>query len=151
MLKVNERPDSGQIESIVHLVDATATILPLYSWPVQAGFPSPADDYLEEPLDLGKRLIKHPTATFLVKVRGDSMLNAGIKPGNILVVDRSRKPCNGHVVIAVVNGEFTVKRLKLKANKIFLEPENDNYLPIEIEEKDDTYIWGVVTSCIQEF
>lgn len=139
------------VDNIVRLGDTNTIPLPLYGPHVQAGFPSPADDYLEETLDLGKRLIKHPTATFLVKVKGDSMVNAGIKSGNILVVDRSIKPNNGNIVVAVVNGEFTVKRLKLKGNKILLAPESDGYSPIQIEENEDTYIWGVVTSCIHEF
>jgi DNA polymerase V len=151
MHKVNIHSLNGVISSIVPIEVMSKMFLPLYSSAVQAGFPSPADDYLEETLDLGKRLVKHPTATFLVKVKGDSMANAGIRQGDILVVDRSMKPSNGNIVVAAINGEFTVKRLKIKDNKIFLVPESNNYSPIQIEESEDTYIWGVVTSCIHEF
>jgi DNA polymerase V len=121
---------------------------PIYMVPVAAGFPSPAEDYIEGSLDLNKHLIKHPAATFFVKVTGDSMLNAGIHPDDILIVDRSIEPVNNKVVIAVLNGELTVKRLKLKNSKIFLIPENINYSPIEIDEGTDFEIWGVVTNVI---
>lgn len=122
--------------------------LPLYSTRVPAGFPSPADDYIEAKLDLNEHLIKHPAATFFVRVEGNSMIGAGIHENDILIVDRSLKPTDGKVVIAVINGELTVKRLKLAQDKIFLIPENDFFTPIEINEEMDFTIWGVVTSVI---
>lgn len=121
---------------------------PIYMVPVAAGFPSPAEDYIEGSLDLNKHLIKHPAATFFVKVTGDSMINAGIHPDDILIVDRSLEPVNNKVVIAVLNGELTVKRLKLKGKRIFLIPENSNFSPMEIDENTDFEIWGVVTNVI---
>jgi len=122
--------------------------LPLYSTRVAAGFPSPADDYIEARLDLNEHLIKHPAATFFVRVEGNSMIGAGIHENDILIVDRSIKPTDGKVVIAVINGELTVKRLKLAQNKVFLLPENDLFAAIEINEEMEFNIWGVVTNVI---
>lgn len=117
---------------------------------VAAGFPSPADDYLkaETPLDLNEHLIKHPAATFFVRVRGDSMTGCGIFPDDILIVDRSLEPAHRKVVIAVVNGELTVKRLHQAGGKVMLMPENAGYQPIVIEDEMELEIWGVVTCVI---
>lgn len=123
--------------------------LPLYETKVQAGFPSPADDHMPDRLDLNKYLIKRPAATFFIRVTGDSMINAGIKENDLLVVDKSIKPVNNKIVIAVINNEFTVKRLKIIDNEAYLFPENDNYSVIKIDEEG--YIWGVVTSVIRQF
>ena len=122
--------------------------VPLFTEQVAAGFPSPADDYLEDNLDLNKYLIKHPVATFFVRVTGDSMIGAGIHSGDILIVDRALEAANRKVVIAVVNGELTVKRLVRRHGKILLMPENKKYQPIEIKDEMDLEIWGVVTSVI---
>jgi DNA polymerase V len=124
--------------------------LPFYVAKISAGFPSPAEDFIERKLDLNEYLIKNPTATFFVKVSGHSMINAGIHDGDILVVDRSMEPVNNKIVIGVVNGEFTVKRLLKKNNKLFLMPENADYKPIEINESMDVSIWGVVTYTIRK-
>jgi len=121
---------------------------PLFGTLVPAGFPSPADDYLENQLDLNKYLIQHPAATFFVRVTGDSMIGAGIHSGDILIVDRALEPVNKKVVIAVINGELTVKRLRRQKNRLVLMPENDRYEPIFIENEMDLEIWGVVTSVI---
>ena len=118
--------------------------LPLYACSVQAGFPSPADDYIEMYLDLNSHLIPHPSATFFLKVSGDSMINIGIAEGDMLVVDRSVEARHGRIVIAAVNNELTVKRLSLQGKKIQLLPENDSYEPITITEDLDLVIWGVV-------
>jgi len=115
---------------------------------VPAGFPSPAEDYIEGKLDLNKHLIKHPAATFFVRVTGDSMINAGIHPGDILIVDRSLDPADKKVVIAVVDGELTVKRIRMIQDKIVLMPENANYEPLRIKEEMSFEIWGVVTNVI---
>jgi DNA polymerase V len=98
--------------------------------------------------DLNKQLVKHPTATFFVRVTGDSMIDAGIHSGDTLIVDRSLEPKNGSIVIAVLNGELTVKRLSKESNKLYLMPENQNYDPIEILEETQFEIWGVVTNVI---
>jgi DNA polymerase V len=117
---------------------------PLYLSPVRAGFPSPADDYIEKQLDLNEHLIKHPAATFILRATGNSMINAGIFPGDLLIVDRSIEATNNKIVVAVLNGEFTVKRLKKRQGKITLVAENPNFPPIEILEESNFEVWGVV-------
>ncbi|MBU3948160.1 MAG: translesion error-prone DNA polymerase V autoproteolytic subunit [Proteobacteria bacterium] len=134
---------------IIYIPDITTKCeRPLFMVPVTAGFPSPADDYIEGKLDLNKYLIKHPAATFFVKVAGDSMIDAGIHPGDILIVDRAIEPADKKVVIAVIEGELTVKRIRMIKGKIYLMPENENYKPIEIEKEMKFDIWGVVTNVI---
>ena len=122
--------------------------LPLYASKVQAGFPSPAEDYVEGALDLNKHLIKHKEATFFVRAAGDSMINAGIFPDDLLIVDRSLEAKSGSIVIAVLNGELTVKRLIIKPDGPILCPENPNYPCIPFTSFDDFSIWGVVTNVI---
>lgn len=129
---------------------STENRCPLYLSTVEAGFPSPAEDYVEGSLDLNEYLIKHPAATFFVRVSGDSMINAGIFPGDILIVDRSLEPVDKKIVIAVLDGELTVKRLRYRAGIPSLEPENDNYSPIRISEEMSFEIWGVVTNVIHK-
>ncbi|MFP4473444.1 MAG: LexA family protein [Candidatus Omnitrophota bacterium] len=121
---------------------------PLYLSSVEAGFPSPADDYIERSLDLNEYLIKHPAATFFVRVKGDSMTGAGILDGDILVVDRSVRPAQNRIVIAVVGGEFTVKRFRKEKGRVRLIAENPDYPDIEITPDMDFEIWGVVVSAI---
>ena len=125
----------------------------LYSSKVQAGFPSPAENHIEAKLDFNKYLIDHPAATFLTRVVGNSMINAGIYENDILVVDRSLEATDNKIVVAVVNNELTVKRLKYINGKAFLVPENDEYKSIAIEpggDSDSIYIWGVVISVIRK-
>ena len=122
--------------------------LPLYSSHVQAGIPSPADEHIEEIIDLGKHLVKHKQSTFLLKATGESMTGAGIYPGDMLVVDRAIIPTSGHIIIAALDGEFTVKRLSQIRDKVVLCAENPSYQDIEITEDMAFSIWGVVTNCI---
>jgi DNA polymerase V len=123
--------------------------LPLYSSKVAAGFPSPAEDYLAETINLNEHLIKHPAATFLVRATGDSMVNAGINENDILIVDRSITAQHGKIVIAAIDGQLTVKRLQKKSDGTpILMPENSNYSPIEVKEGSEVFIWGVVTYVI---
>lgn len=118
---------------------------------VAAGFPSPADDFLERTLDLHELLIKHPVATFFVRVVGDSMKDARIQSGDILIVDRSLEPSDGKIVVAILNGEFTVKRLKRNGKgKLLLAPENEAYPVLTIPEGSDFQVWGVVTYVIHK-
>ncbi len=132
----------------VHIPDiSTEHHQSLFESRVSAGFPSPATDYEEDKLDLNKYLIKHPAATFFVRAIGDSMIGAGIHCGDLLVVDRSIEPRDKSIVIAVVNGELTVKRIRI-GEKITLEPENENYCACEIDENADFQVWGVVTNVI---
>jgi DNA polymerase V len=121
---------------------------PLFKSGVSAGFPSPAADYEEGKLDLNKHLIRNPAATFFVRANGDSMIGAGIYTGDLLVVDRSLEPADKSVVIAVVNGELTVKRIRLRKGKIALEPENENYAACQITDCVQFEVWGVVTNVI---
>ncbi len=122
--------------------------LPVFIGRLPAGFPSPADDYIEGKLDLNRHLIKHPAATFFVRVTGDSMLEAGIHSGDILIVDRSLEATDGNVIVAALDGELTVKRLYQRAQTIRLLPENKNYQPIDIHPQQSFEIWGVVTNVI---
>ncbi len=115
-----------------------------------AGFPSPADDYIDKGLDLNDLLIKHPAATYFVRVEGDSMIDAGISEGDILIVDRAVEPKNNSIVIAVLNNEFTVKRIRFFKNKIQLIPENKIYSIIEVDENQEFEIWGTVINVIKQ-
>jgi DNA polymerase V len=136
------------LTTLIPLVSLTKRSIPLVSAKVQAGFPSPADDHLERALDLNEHLVRHPSATFFVRVQGESMRDAGINNGDILVVDRSLVAANGNIVVAMLDGEFTVKRLRKKKNGIFLEAESEGFSSIEITESCDLVIWGVVTFII---
>ena len=126
--------------------------LPLFLERIKAGFPSPAEGYLDQNLDLNQYLIENPPATFFLKVEGDSMIEAGIHSNDILVVDRSLKPQSGKIVIASVDGELTVKRLYLSADKrtVELRPENANYKIIKLNESNELDIWGVVTAVVRK-
>lgn len=124
--------------------------IPFYGCPVSAGFPSPADDYIEPTLDLNDLLIQNPVATFMVRASGDSMIPAGIFDGDVLVVDRSITAKAGRVVVAAINGELTVKRVRYQGSTMFLDPDNEIYPPIEVTEFTDLTIWGVVTNVIHK-
>jgi len=121
---------------------------PLFESRVQAGFPSPTDELCEGALDLNEYLIPHKASTFFVRVTGDSMTGVGIFPGDLLIVDRSLSPTYGKIVIAVLNGEMTVKRLEKEKDRILLCAENDDYSDIKVSEHDEFSIWGVVTNVI---
>ena len=144
------RVPSSKLNDIKSLLNNVSYLLPVYSSKVQAGFPSPADDYLEGHLDLNTQYIRNPAATFVVKATGDSMLDAGIFPNDLLLVDRSITPKDGQIVIAALNGELTVKRLSSKNDKIQLMPANPKYKPIEVKEGLELIIWGVVTLVLHE-
>ena len=117
---------------------------------VNAGFPSPADDYLDLKIDLNKELVKNPEATFLARVRGNSMINAGLNDGDVLVIDRSIEPTNNCIAVCFLDGEFTVKRLKVEADCCILLPENEDYLPIKVTSENDFIIWGIVAYLIKK-
>jgi DNA polymerase V len=125
--------------------------LPLYGSRIAAGFPSPADDHLEDALDLNEHLIQHPAATFFVRVRGDSMTGVGIHDGDLLVVDRALEPKSGAIVVAVIDGELTVKRLRIDDGRVWLMPENPAYPPLEIKEGSELVIWGVVAHSVRSY
>ena len=139
---------SASIKEIHAFTRKTTTARPLFLSGVSAGFPSPADDYLDRKLDLNEHLIKNPAATFFVRVAGDSMTGTGINDDDILIVDRSLEPVSGSIVIAVINGELAVKRLLKNNNTCQLVAENPHYPPLEISEETPLEIWGVVTYAI---
>lgn len=123
-------------------------LIPLFSEPVEAGFPSPADDYVDLEIDLNEHLIKNPAATFMVRVRGNSMVDAGIHSGDLLIIDKSLDAKDGDVVIAAVDGQFTVKRFRRSGTNLKLVAENPNQPPIVIGENTSVEIWGVVAHVI---
>jgi len=116
---------------------------------VCAGFPSPADDYLETRIDLKRELIKNPDATFVMRVQGDSMQGDGIDDGDVLIIDRSLRPRNGAVAVCYLNNAFTVKRLEMRGPRLRLLASNPDFPPIEIQEGDELSIWGIVTYVIK--
>ena len=115
---------------------------------VSAGFPSPAEDYLDISIDLNEQLIRHPTSTFILRVSGTSMTGAGIHHGDLLIVDRSLVPHPGHIVVAVLDGAFTLKRLELKHGVIYLEADPPNYASIDLRQYNNVQIWGVAVHSI---
>ncbi|MBI95760.1 peptidase S24 [bacterium] len=125
--------------------------LPFLTSMVCAGFPSPADDYIEDSLDLNKFLVKQKDSTFFMKVEGDSMKDLGIFSENILIIDRSIKKFDHKVVVVVLNGEFTVRTFVKKQGRVFLVPGNRKYKVIEIIEGMDFEVWGVVTTVLNKF
>ncbi len=133
------------------MVDNSVSMeLPFFASKISAGFPSPADDYVELKLDLNQHLIKHPAATFYVRVKGNSMIDANIHEGDILIVDRALEAKNNDIIIGVLNGEFTVKRLKKTKSGIVLNPENTEFKPIKISSDADFQIWGVISYIIHK-
>lgn len=142
------RVPETEVENVMRCIQNQFYRLPLFQNTISAGFPSPADDYMEDTLDLNELLIKHPPATFFLRVSGSSMIKAGIHDKDILIVDRSLTATNGRVVIASINGELTVKRLCYEGTRRQLVAENDAYKPIDITDEMDFRIWGVVTSVI---
>jgi DNA polymerase V len=149
---MNRQKNNKIIGLYKYMPPITRLALALYSCKVAAGFPSPAEDYIDKALDLNDHLIKHPAATFFVTVTGDSMLEAGIQNNDVLIVDRSIKASSGHIVIAVIDGQLTVKKLLRKKNgTVFLMPANPQYQPIEITADMECHIWGVVIHAIHSF
>ncbi len=139
-----------RVEILGRAVSESSHGTPLYLDRISAGFPSPADDYIETALDLNTYLIRNPAATFMVRVSGESMTGAGINDGDVLVVDRSEQPAHGRIVVAVLDGELTVKRLVMKGGQTMLAPENPRYQPIAVSEGQDLHVWGVVTGVVRK-
>ena len=118
---------------------------------ISAGFPSPADDFKEIRISLDRELVKNKESTFYARVSGDSMIEAGLDNGDLIVIDRSLQPENGKIAVCFVDGEFTVKKIKKEQNKLFLMPQNEKYKPIEIKEGNELTIWGLVIYVIKKF
>ena len=117
---------------------------------IRAGFPSPAQDYMEQAIDLNKELIRHPASTFYGRVVGNSMSGEGIEDGDILVIDKSLELMDGDLAVCFINGEFTVKRVKLEKNFAWLVPSNPDYEPIKVTKDDEFTIWGIVTYTVKK-
>ena len=124
--------------------------IPLTNNSISAGFPSPADDFKEIRISLDKEIVRNEEATFYARVDGDSMQGAGLSDGDLIVIDRSEEPKNGSIAVCFLDGEFTVKRLKLKNQEVYLMPENSRYSPIKIDEGSELSIWGVVTYVVKK-
>jgi DNA polymerase V len=139
---------AGQM--MLPLAEPPAQRIPLYGHSISAGFPSPADDHIEDRLDLNQLLVSNQSSTFFLRVKGDSMINAGIHDGDIIVVDRSVQPVDRSVVVAVVDGELTVKRLITRGGTAELHAENPKYAPIRFHDGQELTIWGVVTSAVHQ-
>ena len=125
--------------------------IPLLTDSVSAGFPSPADDHTEENIDLNEHLISNPFSTFFLRVKGDSMINAGIKDKDLIIVDKSLIAKPGNIVIAMIDGEFTIKRLSIKNDELYLKAENHNYPDFSFKNHIDVQIWGVVIYSIHSY
>lgn len=147
-MKYEKDNENVKITEVFGFTKGKKKTFPLVNAKISAGFPSPADDYIDKKLDLNEYLIKHLSATFFVKVSGDSMIDAGIHSGDILIVDKSLEPYNGKVVIAVIQGEFTVKRIRKKKEEFYLVPENPAFKTIKVSQEDNCETWGVVTHVI---
>jgi DNA polymerase V len=135
------------MEETIQKLARTSTVIPFYKI-VAAGFPSPAQDYSEPEIDLSKVLQPNPTTTYIIRIKGDSMREANMPDGCLAVVDRSIKPYSGAIIVAVLNGEFTVKRLVKAGRNWVLHPENPFYKPMLISEDADFQVWGVITHTI---
>ena len=125
--------------------------LPYADEGVQAGFPSPAQDYLDQHIDLNRELIRHPASTFYARVRGDSMIDEGVSDGDILIVDRSIEPRNGDMAVCCLDGDFTLKRIRIEPGCVWLVPANEEYDPILVTPDNSFEVWGVVTHAIKTF
>jgi len=129
----------------------TALDIPYVDVGISAGFPSPADDFIELTIDLNKHLIKHKDSTFFAKVKGHSMKDAGIFDGDLLVIDKSLSPQDGKIAICKIDGEFTVQRIKIEKDIVWLVAENEDYKPIKVTEENELMIWGIVVHSIKSF
>ncbi len=138
------------ILDIYVLEESALADIPIFTDSVQAGFPSPAEDYMDLDLNLQDHLIKNPSATFCVRAVGESMKDAGIKSGDIMLVDKSLTPKNRSIVLAVIDGEFTIKRVNVSEKELYLIQENENFSPIKITQEMDFQVWGVVTYIIHK-
>jgi len=129
---------------------STLLELPLAGTAIAAGFPSPAEEYLDLVLDLNKELVKHPAATFYARVKGGSMVDASIQDGDLLVIDKALEPKEGSIAVCYLDGEFTVKRLAMREEGVYLMPANAEFKPIRITEENEFLVWGIVAYVIHK-
>lgn len=142
---------SGNFVDIFSVVTDTELQLPFVNSPISAGFPSPAEDFSEVGIDLNKELIENSFSTFFGRVKGQSMQDMGIDDGDIMIIDKSLEPKDGKIAVCFVDGEFTVKQIKIEKEACYLIPANPNYKPIKVTEENDFLIWGIVTYVIKKF
>lgn len=136
---------------VIHNIDVSSTLpLQFADEGIRAGFPSPAQDYMEQAIDLNKEIVKHPASTFYGRVVGNSMSGEGIDDGDILVIDKSLELIDGDLAVCFINGEFTVKRVKLEKDFAWLVPSNPDYQPIKVTKDDEFTIWGIVTYTVKK-
>jgi DNA polymerase V len=140
---------TGNVIDIYSALTETELEIPMIPGGISAGFPSPALDFIDLTIDLNKHLIKHPSATFYGRVKGESMKDAGIFDNDLLIIDKSLEPVNGKIAVCYIDGEFTLKRIKLENKEVWLMPANTEYKPIKIEEYNNLIIWGIVTHVIK--
>lgn len=146
-----DNPSAKNTELELFAVDATSKLeLPVISEGISAGFPSPALDFIDVTIDLNKHLIKHPSSTFYGRVKGDSMKDAGIGEGDLLIITKSLEPADGKIAVCFVDGEFTVKTIKMEKDHCWLIPANNKYKPVKITAENDFQIWGIVTYVIKK-
>lgn len=131
-------------------INSSELKLPLALSYLKAGFPSPAEDFKEDSIDLNRELIKNPSSTFFARVRGDSMVEMGIADGDLLIIDKSLEPKDGKIAVCFVDGEFTLKQISIRNNQIWLMPANPKYKPIVVTEENEFMIWGIVTYVIKK-
>jgi DNA polymerase V len=139
----------GDVAGFLDVESRTALRVPMMAWSAACGFPSSAEDYVDRPLDFNELLIEHPAATFAIRIEGDSMTGAGIFPGDIAVVDCAREPVNGSIVLALLDGAFTVKRYRVKDGAVWLQAENPGYSDLQITDGQSLEVWGVITRSIR--
>ena len=135
----------------IHSIDASQDLpLPYAEEGIKAGFPSPAQDYMDLSIDLNRELVKHPSSTFYGKVKGDSMVDAQVFDGDILIIDKSLEPTNGDMAVCFVDEEFPLKFIEIRADEVLLVPANKQYAPIRVTKENDFIIWGIVTYVIHK-
>lgn len=137
--------------SLFNVLAETDLVLPVAQSSISAGFPSPATDFIESGIDLNKELIKHQAATFLGRVTGQSMIGLGIDDGDLLIIDKSIEPSDGKLAVCAIDGDFTLKQIRIMPDCIMLMPANDKFVPIRVTEENSLMIWGVVTYVIKKF
>lgn len=147
---MKKQKTDGSIKAVYKYCEGKKILRPIVGAIVPAGFPSPAQDYIEGMLDISEHLIRHPSSTFFMYADGYSMIGAGIHPGDLLIVDRAIEAQSNKIVIAIVDNELTLKRLKIEDGQYWLTPENDEFDPIHITEDMNFIVWGVVTFVIRQ-
>jgi DNA polymerase V len=148
-LKLAAVRKGGDVAAFLEVDGRSALRVPMMAWSAACGFPSPAEDYVDRPLDFNELLIEHPAATFAIRIEGESMTDAGIFPGDIAVVDRAREPVNGSIVLALLDGAFTVKRYRVKDGTVWLQAENPAFPDMPVADGQALEVWGVITRSIR--